>query len=99
MATIILHMNPVQKRKALETVFYEWAEFTDAKRYFSDEELKESRETFIRDIMNGHTQHYIDMMQNEIIERRPASVHGVYDFSDERQIENMIETIERIARH
>lgn len=99
MATIILHMNPVEKRKALAMLFYEWADFTDAKRYFSDEELKESRETFISDIMNGFTQHYIDMMRQEIYERRPVGKYGVYDFSDERQIESMIETIERIARY
>ena len=99
MATIILRMNPAEKRKALATLFYEWADFTDAKRYFSDEEFKESRENFISDIMNGNTQHYIDMMRREIDERRPVGKHGVYDFSDERQIDKMIETIERIARH
>lgn len=99
MAKIILHMNPVEKRKVLESVFNEWVDFTDAKRYFSDEELKESKDTFISDIMNGHTQHYIDMMRQEIDERRPVGKYGVYDFADERQIESMIETIERIAKH
>lgn len=99
MATIVLHMNPVEKRKALSCVFDEWADFTDATRYFSAEELQESKETFISDIMNGHTQHYIDMMRKEIEERRPVGIYGVYDFTDERQIENMIEAIERIARH
>lgn len=88
-----------ESEKTLANLFDEWADFTDATRYFSTEELQESKETFISDIMNGHTQHYIDMMRQEIAERRPVGKHGVYDFSDERQIETMIETIERIAGH
>lgn len=81
-------------RNHASDIFDYIAELTDAKRFFSDEELSENKETFISDLMNGHKQHYIDFLNTQIQEIKPAGLHGVYDFELIREYEEIINKIE-----
>lgn len=76
-------------------IFKKYAELTEAERYFSKEEIKESKEAFISDILEGFKNHYIDFLKSQIEEIKPAGLHGVYDFGLIAEYENIIKEIER----
>jgi hypothetical protein len=87
-----IHPTYLAKEEA-ENIFNEYADLTDARRYFSDEELQESKRTFIVDLMNGHKEHYINHITEQINDIKPCGVYGVYDFNLIRQYEAIAERI------
>lgn len=97
MSKITLHYRsicpPYRAKEEAENIFNEYADLTDARRYFSGEELEESKQAFITDLMNGCKEHYIKTIDEQINEIKPCGVHGVYDFNLIRQYEAIVERI------
>ena len=85
---------PYLAKEEAENIFNEYADLTDAGRYFSDEEIGKSKESFIADLMNGHTKHYINHILQEKEEVKPDNLHGVYDLGLIRSYERIIALIE-----
>lgn len=100
MATIKLNFSsinaPHKVAEEINAIFKEYAELTDASRYFSAEELEEQKHTFITDLAVGYKAHYIAFLKEQIEEIKPADIHGVYDFGLIREYEVLIERIERL---
>lgn len=71
---------PYLAKEEAENIFNEYAYLTDARRYFSDEEIEQSKQSFITDLMNGHKEHYIKTIIEQIEETKPVNGRGVYDF-------------------
>lgn len=97
MSKIKLHYRsilPPYKASEAEKIFKEYADLTDARRYFSDEEIEKSKESFIADLMNGNTKHYINHILQEKEEVKPDNLHGVYDLGLIRSYERIIALIE-----
>ena len=75
-------------------IFEQYAELTDAPRYFSREEINENKKIFMFDLMNGCKSHYIDFLRNEIGEIIPAGVYGCYDLDLIREYRELLKQIE-----
>lgn len=64
--------------------------------YFgSDEEIQESKENFINDLLNNRKEHYIAFIDEEIENIKPIK-YGCYDFELIRQYEDIKNRIENI---
>lgn len=85
----------MDKLQIIEQLFADYCDLTDAKRYFSDEEIEHSKQTFIDDLLNNRKEHYIAFINEEIEEIKPIK-HGCYDFELIRQYEDIKNRIENI---
>ena len=98
MSKITLHYRsicpPYRAKEEAENIFNEYADLTDAGRYFSEEELESSKQLFITDLMNGNKKHYTKHILEEMEEIKPDNIHGVYDFVLLRSYERVIALIE-----
>ena len=84
---------PYKAREEATNIFNEYANLTDASRYFSEEELEESKEVFILDLLNGSKTQYINAIIEQISEIKPIGLHGVYDFDLIRDYETILQRI------
>ena len=87
-------INPPYKAKEEATnIFNEYANLIDARRYFSHDELEESKKCFICDLVNGFKTQYIQTIKAQIEEIKPVGLHGVYDFDLIRDYETILQRI------
>lgn len=61
----------MDKLQTIEQLFADYCDLTDAKRYFSDEEIEHNKQTFIDDLLNNHKVHYISFIDEEIENIKP----------------------------
>ena len=85
----------MNKLQIIEQLFADYCDLTDAKRYFSDEEIEQSKQTFINDLLNNHKDHYISFIDEEIEAIKPVK-YGCYDFELIKQYEDIKNRIENI---
>lgn len=78
----------MDKIQIIEQLFADYCDLTDAQRYFCDEEIQESKENFINDLLNNHKQQYISFIDEEIENIKPIK-YGCYDFDLIRQYEDI----------
>lgn len=81
-------------KEEAENIFNEYADLTDARRYFSVEELEESKQAFIIDLMNGNKEHYTKHILEQIEEIKPVNGRGVYDFALIGEYEMLLKRIQ-----
>lgn len=82
------------KMKECISIFDDYADLTDSRRYFSDEEIEQSKQTFIDDLMNGQKEHYIKTIIEQIEETKPVNGRGVYDFVLIGEYETLLKRIQ-----
>lgn len=78
----------MDKIQIIEQLFADYSDLTDAKRYFSDEEIEQSKQTFANDLLNNHKEHYITFIDEEIEAIKPVK-YGCYDLDLIRQYEDI----------
>lgn len=85
----------MDKLQTIEQLFADYCDLTDAQRYFSDEEIQESKENFINDLLNNRKEHYISFIDEEIENIKPIK-YGCYDFELIRQYEDIKKRITEV---
>lgn len=91
---------PQYKKKeifeALE-LFKECDNILDASRFLCRQDFETSKMRFVDAIATQNIScinHYINVLKNEIIKRRPTGRCGCYDFDSEREIEAVINKLQ-----
>lgn len=82
----------------LNKIYDDICNITDATTFYSSEEIEEQRNDFISSMQNENKEYrkqYTDFLQEQIESMRPVGTHGQYDFELEREIENIIERINK----
>ena len=85
----------MDKLQTIEQLFADYCDLTDAQRYFSDEEIQTTKETFTSDLLNNHKEHYIAFIDEEIENIKPIK-YGCYDFELIRQYEDIKKRITEV---
>ena len=85
----------MDKLQIIEQLFADYCDLTDAQRYFSDEEIQTTKETFTSDLLNNRKEHYISFIDEEIENIKPIK-YGCYDFELIKQYEDIKNRIENI---
>ena len=85
----------MDKIQIIEQLFADYCDLTDAQRYFCDEEIQESKENFINDLLNNHKQQYISFIDEEIENIKPLK-YGCYDLDLIRQYEDIKKRITEV---
>lgn len=85
----------MDKLQIIEQLFADYCDLTDAQRYFCDEEIQESKENFINDLLNNCKEHYIAFIDEEIENIKPIK-YGCYDFELIKQYEDIKSRIANI---
>ena len=85
----------MDKLQIIEQIFADYCDLTDTQRYFCDEEIQESKENFINDLLNNRKEHYIAFIDEEIENIKPIK-YGCYDLDLIRQYEDIKKRITEV---